>query len=517
MAAVPPSQSESISRLAAASEPSEQVIAAVDLGSNSFHTVVATLRHGQLTIIDRLRETVRLAEGLGRDGVLAEPSKERALAALSRIGERLRDMRAANVRAAGTNALRRAGDDHTFLSKAEKALGHPIEVVSGIEEARLVYLGVAHSLPPYDGRRVVIDIGGGSTELIVGEGFKTRDLQSLSMGAVMVTESFFPDGKLTRQRFDAAREMARLKLRPVKRKFRAKGAVQSIGTSGTILAAERIITALGLRTGGGIDVDSLEQLIDKLTAAGSIPRIDLPGLSARRSEVIAGGLAILVEALRALKISVLQTSDGALREGLLYDLVGRIHAEDARVATVAAMVSRYHVDTDHTEAIAATAERLRVMVAESWSLDDDASRAMLNWAAHLHEIGLDIAHRNFHKHGAYIVAHADMPGFPASEQQGLAALIDAQRKALAMPDLDHYPKSRRRKMLRLAVVFRLALALHRSRSSRPPPDVTLRAKGSRIRLSFDESGFLAATPLTRADLAREARLFADAGFDLEVS
>ncbi|MEM8984071.1 MAG: Ppx/GppA phosphatase family protein [Pseudomonadota bacterium] len=516
MAAAPRSQSESDLPVAVATEQTEQVIAAVDLGSNSFHTVVATLRHGQLTIIDRLRETVRLAEGLSRDGTLAEPAKKRALAALLRIGERLRDMQAANVRAAGTNALRRAGNDHSFLAKAEEALGHPVEVVSGIEEARLVYLGVAHSLPPYDGRRIVIDIGGGSTELIVGEGFNTRDLQSLSMGAVMVTESFFPDGKLSRGRFEAAREMARLKLRPVKRKFRAKGAAQSIGTSGTILAAERIITALGLRTGGGIDVESLEHVIDKLVASKSIARIDLPGLSARRSEVIAGGLAILVEALRALKIDVLRTSDGALREGLLYDLVGRIHAEDARVATVAAMVSRYHVDMEHAEVIATTAERLRTMVADSWSLDNDSARTMLGWAALLHEIGLDIAHRNFHKHGAYIVANADMPGFPASEQQCLAALIGAQRKSLQMTELEHLPKSRRRTMLRLAILFRLALALHRSRSSRSPPAVELRVKGSHICLSF-EDGFSAATPLTRSDLAREARLFADAGFELEVS
>ena len=477
--------------------------------------VVATLRHGQLTIVDRLRETVRLAEGLTRDGVLSVAAKERALAALGRLGERLRHMQADNVRAAGTNALRRAGSDHDFLGRAEAALGHPIEVISGIEEARLVYLGVAHSLPPYDGRRLVIDIGGGSTELIAGHGFATDDLQSLSMGAVMVTESFFPDGRLTRERFDAAREMARLKLRPVKRTFRANADTQAIGTSGTILATERLTMALGWRPTGGIDVASLERLIDALIDAGHVKRIRLPGLSSRRAEVIAGGLAILVESLRSLKIGSLRTSDGALREGLLYDLVGRIHAEDARVATVAAMAGRYHVELAHAEAIAVTAERLRLLAAESWELSNSPARLMLCWAAYLHEIGLDIAHRDFHQHGAYIVAHADMPGFPAIEQQCLAALIGAQRKSLTLRGIEHLPRERQRTMLRLAVLLRLALALHRSRSTRPLPVIELVVRGPEVGLGFP-AGYLESTPLTRADLEREARHFADAGLSLQI-
>ncbi|MEL7538413.1 MAG: Ppx/GppA phosphatase family protein [Pseudomonadota bacterium] len=515
MAAVPPSPSDPSAPPGSESASPAQVIAAVDLGSNSFHMVVATLRHGQLTIVDRLRETVRLAEGLTRDGVLTEQAKRRALTALARFGDRLRDMRADNVRAAGTNALRRAGNDHRFVEQAEAVLGHPIEVISGIEEARLVYLGVAHSLPPYDGRRLVIDIGGGSTELIVGNGFETRDLQSLSMGAVMVTESFFPNGKLTKDSFDAAREMARLKLRPVKRAFRADADTQPIGTSGTILAAERLISASGIRPTGGIDVDSLEKLIKVLIDAGHARRIDLPGLSTRRAEVLAGGLAILVEVLIALRIKLLRTSDGALREGLLYDLVGRIHAEDARVATVAAMAGRYHVDLAHAETIAVTAEQLRQMAAPAWDLDDEQSRLMLCWAAYLHEIGLDIAHRDFHLHGAYIVANADMPGFPAVEQQCLAALIGAQRKALAIRDLGHLPKSRQTAMRRLAVLLRIALALHRSRSRKPLPEFDLDVHGSKLALRFP-ADFLASTPLTRADLGREARLLAQAGFSLDV-
>ena len=361
----------------------------------------------------------------------------------------------------------------------------------------------------------MIDIGGGSTEIIAGNHFDTSDLKSLSMGAVMVTESFFPDGKITRKRFEAAREMARLKLRPVKRAFRANLETQAIGTSGTILATERLVGELGWRPTGGIDVASIEQLIDALVDAGDTRKLKLPGLSSRRAEVLPGGLAILIEVLKALKIDVLRTSDGALREGLLYDLVGRIHAEDARVSTVAAMAGRYHVDFAHAEAIAMTAERLRLMVADSWDIGTSQARLMLCWAAYLHEIGLDIAHRDFHLHGAYIVANADMPGFPAIEQQCLAALIGAQRKALILRNLDHLPRERRRMILRLAVLLRIALALHRSRSTRELPGFKLKVRGPAIELRFPK-GHLDSAPLTRADLDREARLFADAGFELAV-
>ncbi len=475
--------------------------------------VVATLRHGQITILDRLRETVRLAEGLSRDGVMSDKAKQRALTALGRFGERLRDMHAESVRAAGTNTLRRAAKDQAFLEQAEAALGHPIEIISGIEEARLVYLGVAHSLPPAAGRRLVVDIGGGSTELIVGKGFKPADLTSLSMGAVMVSESHFPDGVITAERFEAARVMAKLKLRPVKRKFRAKKATQAIGTSGTILAAERILTELGWKPYGGVDSDSLERLIKALIKAGHVDAVDLPGLSTRRSEVIPGGLAILVEVLKSLRIEELRTSDGALREGLLYDLMGRISAEDARVATVSAMVARYHIDLAHAEAVADTAERLRRQVADAWDVDAQQARLLLAWASCLHEIGLDIAHRDFHLHGAYIVANADMPGFPALEQQYLASLIGAQRKALNPKAFKHLPKARQLFIARLAVLLRLALVLHRSRNREALPSVGLRVKGDELRLELP-ADWLASTPLTRADLQREARLLEQAGMSL---
>ena len=220
-----------------------QVIAAVDLGSNSFHMIVGELRHGQLTIIDRLRETVRLAEGLSEDGTLSRDARQRALVCLSQFGERLQSMHAESVRAAGTSTIRRAREDSTFLGEAEAALGHPIEVISGIEEARLIYTGVTHSLPPYDGKRLVIDIGGGSTEVILGEGTKPIALESLHLGCVSMTERHFPGGAISRDAFDRARVAAKLELRPVKAFFRGAGVFEAIGTSGTILATEQVARA----------------------------------------------------------------------------------------------------------------------------------------------------------------------------------------------------------------------------------------------------------------------------------
>lgn len=492
------------------------VIAAVDLGSNSFHMVVATLRHGQLTIIDRLRETVRLAEGLSARNELSADAKNRALACLSRFGERLRDMQAESVRAAGTNTLRLVSRDLGFIDDAEAALGHPIEIISGIEEARLVYLGVAHSLPPHGGRRLVMDIGGGSTELIAGSGFESSALESLSMGCVSVTETYFGNGDITAEAFADARLMVRLKLRPVKSRFRSSSDMQVIGASGTIRATEAIIRELGWLGQDGLTPANVQQLIDLLMEQGGIASLALPGLSERRAEVLPGGLAILIEVLRTLRITQMRVSDGALREGLLYDLLGRIRHEDARVATVSAMVSRYHVDVEQAERVAATAENLRSRVAESWQLTAENQRLLLLWASLLHEVGFDIAHENFHEHGAYVVGNADMPGFPRLEQQVLAYLLAEQRKNFDDRGLKRLPESRRELCRRLAIVLRLAVLLHRNRSSEPLPDIAVAAGGSKIGLTFPES-WLTDTPLTLADLGREAKYLSAVGYELNYS
>ncbi len=282
--------------------------------------IVGELRHGQLVIIDRIRETVRLAEGLSAAGELNDDARDRAIACLSRFGERLQTMHAASVRAAGTSAIRRAHEDLTFMAEAEAALGHRIDIISGIEEARLIYDGVTHSLPPNDGLRLVLDIGGGSTEVILGRGSKPTVLESLDLGCVSMTERFFPDGRITREAFERARVAASLELQPVKAFFRDGGDVEAIGASGTVIAAERVARSSGIQESGVMTLDTIEAMVELVLGFATIDELRLRDLSERRAQVWPGGLAILVELMGVLRIPALRVSEGALREGLLYEL-----------------------------------------------------------------------------------------------------------------------------------------------------------------------------------------------------
>ncbi len=508
----PPAAADSLS-------PSEdvrgEVIAAVDLGSNSFHMIVGELRHGQLAILDRIRETVRLAEGLSDNGVISPDARARALDCLSRFGERLRAMHADRVRAAGTSTIRRAHADSGFMTDAEIALGHPIEVVSGIEEARLVYNGVAHSLPPTDGMRLVTDIGGGSTEVILGQGSTPRAMESLHMGCVSMTERFFPDGRLTRERFNQARTAARLELRPVKAFFRNTTEIEAIGTSGTLRSTEAVAQALGLSE-RGLRLETVEALIDKVLEFDRIDELSLKGLSERRSQVWPGGLSIVAELFDALQVEEFHTSDGALREGLLYDLLGRLQHEDARERTVEAMASRYQVDAGQAARVADMAARLYQQSKSEWRFSSKIAGNVLDWAARLHEIGLDISHDGYQRHGAYIAENADMPGFPRAEQRLLAALIGGQRHSINTGALDSLPQSWQSGALRLIVILRLAVLLNRSRNPELMPPVHLQVHANKLKIAFDPE-WLAANPLTIADLERETEMLALAGFELEVA
>ncbi|MGB5345585.1 MAG: Ppx/GppA phosphatase family protein [Woeseia sp.] len=477
--------------------------------------IVGELRHGQLVIIDRLRETVRLSEGLEKTGELSEAACERALECLSRFGERLRDMRASSVRAAGTSTLRRASSNREFRDRAERALGHPIEVISGIEEARLIYTGVLHSLPPHTGYRLVLDIGGGSTELILGEGAVTKRLESLHLGCVSMTERFFPDGRITHAAFDKARIAARLELRPVKAFFRNYVDAQVIGTSGTITSTEAVGRLSGIVETAGLTPQAVEALISKVVELGHISELSLPGLSDRRAQVWPGGLAILVELLHSLRIPRLHISDGALREGLLYELIGRLQHEDARERSVRAMAARYHVDEQQAERVAQSAKRLLAQCRADWDLGSELAAKMLDWAARLHEIGLDISHDGFQRHGAYVAANADMPGFPWTEQAMLAYLIASQRRHFDKRELDRVPASWQIKGQRLAILLRLAVLLNRNRSSEAATELALDASDDSLRLVFQRD-WLDDNPLTLADLQRERGYLEAIGYMLNV-
>lgn len=490
------------------------VIAAVDLGSNSFHMVVARYSHGQLIIVDRLREMVRLAAGLDEQGRLERAAVERAIECLERFGQRLHDMKAESVRVVGTNTLRKAKRKGAFLDRARAALGFPIEVISGIEEARLVYLGVAHTTPPEPGRRLVTDIGGGSTELIIGEGMQTTKLESLHMGCVSMSARFFDDGGITEKRMKRARLAARLELEPVRLAFKSIGWQSAVGSSGTIRAVGEVLRARA--TGdSAITSAAVESLIDQCVRIGDVSRLKLPGLTEERAPVFIGGLAILAELLSVLEIQSLRVAEGALREGLLYDLVGRLTDEDARVRSVRAMQARYHVDVAQAERVEATALDFLHQIQLQWELTEPLAESVLRWAARLHEIGLDVSHSHYQKHGAYLLEHANMPGFPQEEQRILACIVGAHRRKLHIEQLQDLNPPWHLKAEYLIVILRLAVLLHRGRSPIALPRIELSAKGRSLEVAFPKN-WLDEHPLTAADLESEVDYLKAGGFKLRV-
>ncbi|MGD8324204.1 MAG: exopolyphosphatase [Gammaproteobacteria bacterium] len=499
---------------ARASERSE-VMAAVDLGSNSFHMVVARLHHGQLAIIDRLKEMVRLAAGLQDDGMLDEASRSRALACLGRFGERLRDMHADTVRVVGTNTLRKTRSRQDFLEAAEAALGHPVDVITGIEEARLIYSGVAHHSPAVDGRRLVVDIGGGSTEVIIGAGNEPRYLESVSLGCVRMTRTAFADDRFSPGHFATARMSIRLALSPFAAAYRRVGWNKAIGSSGTIRAAQRIAHHLGL-SDGTLTPAAVETIIERIVAARRLSKLSLPGLSEERAPVFAGGIAILGGVMDSLGIAEMTVSDGALREGLLYDMLGTAQDEDAHIRTVRAFEGRFHVDRIQADRVEATALKLFDAAAGGWGLADPRCRMLLRWAARLHEIGLDIAHSRYHLHSGYLLENAEMPGFVLLEQDILAALVRFHRRKLDAFSVEGLPERWRTRIRHMLVLLRLAVLLNRTRSPVDIPEIDLQADADALALTFP-IGWLSANALTSASLVEECELLAGIGFELRVT
>ena len=476
--------------------------------------VVGRYSHGQITIVDRLRETVRLAAGLDDQDRLNREATGRALACLERFGQRLHDMKAERVRVVGTNTLRKARRKGAFLDRAREALGHPIEIISGVEEARLIYLGVAHTTPSEGGHRLVIDIGGGSTELIIGEGFAARRLESLYMGCVSMTSAYFADGDITEKRFKRARTAAELEFEPVMARFRRSEWDTAFGASGTMRSVSDVLQARGAPT-GDITRDGVDWLVDECLRAGNVTRLKLPGLAGDRQEILPGGLAIIVSAFQMLGIESMRVADGALREGLLYDLVGRLTDEDARTRSVRSMEGRFHVDAAQADRVEATALAFLRQVRETWDLREPLAELVLRWASRLHEIGLDIAHAQYHRHGAYLLEYGDMPGFPREEQRLLAVLVGGHRRKLDRSQYEDLVPPWHLKAESLVVLLRLAVLLHRGRGPRSLPEIDLAARGRSLEVTFPK-GWLAEHPLTAADLEQEVDYLRAAGFRLRV-
>lgn len=488
------------------------MLAAIDLGSNSFHMVVARYMLGQLRTVDRVRETVRLAEGLDRKGTLTPEVRQRAFECLARFGQSIRDIPPQRVRAVATNTVRALTAPQAFLVPAETALGHGIEIIAGREEARLVYLGVAHAQPPKKGHlRLVVDIGGGSTECIIGSGFDAIERESLQVGCVASTRRFFGSGRLTRRKWNEALVEVTAEFQQFAATYRALGWQEALGSSGTNKAIGGICAKMGL-TKGAITAQALPQVREQLLQAGHVDAIDLPGLSDERRPIIAGGVLVLEAAFAALGLERMAVSKAALREGVLHDMVGRSRDEDPRDASVAALMQRYGIDVDQALRVERTALHLFDQVATAWQLGPD-ERLMLGWAARLHEVGLVIAHSQYHVHGAYVLEHSDIAGFSRQEQQYLAALVRTHRRKIHAGAFDVLPDRLLAPARRSAALLRIAVLLHRGYDAREIPRLDAAAEGRSLAIALARS-WLEPRALLRADLAGEPALLAPLGIRL---
>ncbi|MES2676506.1 MAG: Ppx/GppA phosphatase family protein [Pseudomonadota bacterium] len=482
-------------------------IAAIDLGSNSFHMIIAKWDNGQLVLLDRLREPVRLGLGLESDGSLSDEARTRALACLEKFGESLRAYPSRSVRIVGTKTLRSINDSRQFLADAQLRLGHPVEIISGDEEARLVYLGVAHCIEPQAGKRLVMDVGGGSTEIIVGEGMFPLLKESLNMGCVAITKRFFLDGNVSKKNVNTAFIACLQELEPVSESFLQQGWREVLGASGTIKTVAKVCEANGW-SNGIIRADSLEKIIQLYVQHGNTD-LKITGLAEDRQAVFLAGVIVLKSLFESLQLQEMTAASWALREGLLFDLKGRLENLDIRQASVDALAERFHVNIEKAKRVEVTALELLAQVADSWQLNDIEASKLLAWATRLYLVGLDIAHNDYHKHSAYVVQHVDLAGCSRVEQSQLAALVLAHRKRFPTKYFVHEGEN----LIRLAILLRLAAIFHRGKKKDKLPLLVLSANEKNITLQIPQQ-WLNQHPLTLADLETEIRYLQDIHYHL---
>ncbi|GDY26259.1 MULTISPECIES: Ppx/GppA phosphatase family protein [unclassified Agarivorans] len=489
--------------------PKSQQLAALDLGSNSFHLIIADWEDGELKVRDKVKEMVRLGWGLQDDGSLDAAAWNRAQACLERFGERLREFKPGSVRVVGTKTLRSIIDADVFLQAAEQRLGHPVEVISGEEEARLIYLGVAHYKAPTNGPRMVIDIGGGSTEVTLGEGMDLKLKESLDMGCVSITKRFFKSGRVTKNRLLKASVYCSQQLLPVADDFLEHGWNECLGASGTIKAVAKVCVDNNFCE-NEIQLSGLDAIVEHYLEAGEC-NLPLKGLSEERQPVFLGGVLVLQALFQALGITSMHAAESALREGLLYELKGRLEHSDIRPSSVQRLAERYHVDSQFSGRVDTTCQLLLNQVAETWSLDEVETNKLLTWASQLFLVGLDVAHSDYHKHGAYIVEHVDLAGFSRLEQQQLAALVLAHRRRFPVKQFPLQNTD----LLKACLILRLSVIFNRGKRRQTLPELQFRAAGQQMSLLLDQQ-WLQNNPLTRADLENEQQYLSQIDYKLDL-
>src|SRR6056297_285966 len=493
--------------------PHRNLYAAVDLGSNSFHMLVARRENGELRVIDRIREMVRIAGGLDAEGKLDEATRSRALECLARFGQRLAEIPDHQARAVGTQTFRRLKHPQHFLVVAETALGCPIDIISGREEARVVWLGVSEGTSFAERPRMVIDIGGGSTEIAAGKAPEPEFTESIQFGCVGVTRKAFGKGRITARRWQRAADEIETELQAIAPQLARTGGQHAIGSSGTIRAVQAIVAARQATLPGPIQAAQVDELSRSVIEFGHVERVELPGLSSSRQPVIAGGLLVLQACMRIFGIATLEVSPFALREGLLHDLVGRLEQRDPREKTVRGMAERFQVDRAQAERVRDFALCAFEHLAGPFELRQ-IHRDLLDWSCRLHEIGLGIAHSHYQLHSAYIVEHSDMAGFTRQEQQFMAFLLRYQRRKLPDDALEQLPPRLHDSARTLLSVVRLAVAIARSRTDADLPDFALSRPDDRTLSLALPPGWLQSHPLSARSLELERRQLARLGMRL---
>lgn len=477
-------------------------VAALDIGSNSFHLVVARIVAGSVQILHRVKQKVRLADGLSAEGELSAEAQQRGLDTLATIAESLQDFAPESVRVVATHTLRKASNAKLFLQEAKKVFPFPIEIISGAEEARLIYQGVAHTNHQL-GQRLVVDIGGGSTEFIIGEGFETKILRSLQMGCVSYTNRFFKQGELKTKAFSKAITAAQQELEMIDKKFNQIGWKSCIGTSGTIKSIIELASQLdSTNRENCVSLSDLTTLMNLCCAAGNSKDLKLEGLNDDRRPVFAAGLAILIAVFKSLSISEMEFSAAALREGVLYEMGDQLAQTDIRQRSADSLATRYDVDIDHAKRVLKTTMDLYQHVRKSWDINHPELKSLLGWAALLHEVGLQINTRGVQRHSGYILQNIDLPGFGQEQQNLLATLIRFHRKKIRSSEIVEFTLLQQHQVYRLLALLRLGILLNIKRQDDILPEITIDVDDKNITLGFP-CDWLAQKPVFSADLERE--------------
>ncbi|EXU74840.1 exopolyphosphatase [Erwinia mallotivora] len=482
--------------------PKPQEFAAIDLGSNSFHMVIARVVDGAMQVLGRLKQRVHLADGLDYNNILSEEAIQRGLACLALFAERLQGFSPANVTIVGTHTLRQAINAEEFLQRAAEVIPYPIEVISGHEEARLIFMGVEHTQPE-KGRKLVIDIGGGSTEMVIGEDFEPRLVESRRMGCVSFANLYFPGGVISKENFRRARLAARQKLETLAWQYRLMGWQYALGASGTIKAACEVLLAMGEKE-KLITPERLDKLYDEAIKHKSFDALSLPGLSDERKAVFIPGLAILCGVFDALAIRELRLSDGALREGVLYEMEGRFRHQDIRSRTAQSLANHYAIDSDQARRVLETTELLYAQWREQNPKQANPQlSALLKWAAMLHEVGLTINHSGLQRHSSYILQNTNLPGFNQDQQTLLATLVRYHRKAIKVDDMPRLTLFKKKQFLPLVFLLRLGALLNNQRqATTTPSSLQLETDDGHWTLTFTRDYF-SQNNLVQLDLERE--------------